>query len=86
MTVSELIKKLSGLDPDSIVIMSSDGEGNNYSPLCDSFGYSRYKADTTWSGELVSELNFNEDPDYYDNNLEEYLSGSVPAVILYPIN
>jgi hypothetical protein len=86
MTVSELIEKLSELDPNALVILSSDGEGNNYSPLCDSFGYSAYRANSSWSGELVSEEDFDDDPDYYDNDLEEYLSGSVPAIVLYPIN
>lgn len=86
MQVRDLIKALEKLDQDALLVVSCDGEGNNYSPLCDDFGISRYKADTTYSGELVSLSDFNDDPDYYDNDLEEYLRGSVPAIVLYPIN
>lgn len=85
-TVKELIKALKKLDPEAVVVLSSDGEGNSYSPLCEDFGVSRYKADSTYSGELVSESDFSDDPDYYDNDLDTYLSGSVPAVVFYPIN
>lgn len=86
MRVIDLIDDLKKLDPNALVVISSDGEGNSYSPLCDDFGIGRYKAQTTWMGELVSEDDFNDNPDYYDNDLDTYLSGSVPAIILYPIN
>jgi len=35
MTVAELIEKLENLDPDTLVILSSDSEGNSHSPLAD---------------------------------------------------
>lgn len=86
MQVCELIRELQRLDPEAVVVLSCDGEGNNYSPLCDEFRITRYKADSRWAGELVSQSDFDDDPSYYDNDLEAYLSGSVPAVVLYPIN
>jgi hypothetical protein len=54
VTVKQLIAQLSALPPGSIVIMSKDGEGNSYTPLAD-LGEAIYRADSTWSGELVSE-------------------------------
>lgn len=51
MTVSDLIKLLETEDPARLVVMSKDGEGNNFSPF---HGHSVgvYKADSTWSGEI----------------------------------
>jgi len=46
MKVSELIKKLSGLDGDLPVIMSRDPEGNGFSKLA-SDGITVYMADVT---------------------------------------
>jgi hypothetical protein len=35
ITVKEFIKTLSHFNPDAIIIMSSDEEGNSYSPFLD---------------------------------------------------
>ena len=50
MTVRELKKALEGFDDDDQVVMSKDGEGNDYSPLADR-GSDRYVAGSPWSGE-----------------------------------
>lgn len=71
MTVKQLIAQLSELPQESIVIMASDGEGNNYTPLAD-IQEAVYRADSTWSGELVSD----EDPEKEDKK----------AVVLWPTN
>lgn len=54
MTVRELIEQLSHVEPDRIVVMSKDGEGNGYSPLAD-FWKGTYWAETTWYGEVREE-------------------------------
>lgn len=77
MTVKELIKQLSECNPDDLVILSSDGEGNDYSPLSD-ISLGRYQKNTKWSGEFL------QDGDSWsgwedDENISR-------AVALYPIN
>jgi hypothetical protein len=54
MRVADLIEALTKIDRNAIVIMSSDGEGNSYSPLA---GLSKvlYEAESTWSGNIVDE-------------------------------
>jgi hypothetical protein len=73
MTVKALITKLQAEDPNRIVIMSSDSEGNRYSPLS-SVNPFRYLPDSTWSGEI-----YNEDD-------EELPTGTKAALVLYPTN
>ena len=51
MNIKELKKILSEYPDDFEVIMSSDGEGNSFSPLAD-FGIGMYIPDTTYSGEI----------------------------------
>jgi len=46
MTVKELIEQLKKEDPDRLVIMAKDPEGNGYSPLSD-FWSGAYRAETT---------------------------------------
>jgi len=72
MKVSELIEKLKCLPPDHIVVMSKDGEGNNFSPLSD-YGLYQYTPDSTWSGEITQREDAEQD--YQEN-----------AVVLWPIN
>lgn len=83
MTVRELIEQLSSVEPDRIVVMSKDAEGNGYSPLADWWGGS-YKAETTWYGEaglesLTPEM---EAKGYGDGDVVR----GVPAIILQPVN
>jgi hypothetical protein len=49
-TVGELIDYLATQPRDRKVVMSSDAEGNKYSPLAD-VDEAMYLADSTWSGE-----------------------------------
>lgn len=55
MQVRQLIERLRDLPPDSIVILSSDREGNSFSPLSDLDANYNYVADTTWSGDLTED-------------------------------
>lgn len=79
MTVKELIALLSALDPDRIVILQRDPEGNGYAPL------DGVDDNTVWQAEdsearvqtLTSELKAR------GFTLEDVGDG-VPSVILYP--
>lgn len=76
MKVKELIKQLKKVDPNFEVVLSSDGEGNSYSPLSD-FAEVDYQAETTWSGEVHFNEYEEEDPDaIFEPN----------AIVLFPIN
>lgn len=69
MTVSELIKLLADLPGDAVVVMDSDAEGNDTSPLA-GVTFGTYVAERAYSGEFHGEEQ-NEDGDY--------------AVCLYPV-
>ncbi len=84
MTVKALIKLLQAADPNRIVIMSSDAEGNSYSPLS-SLGTAAYRADTTWSGEVgLEKLTSTLRKEGYTE--DDLLEGGKPALILQPTN
>jgi len=78
MTVKQLREILENYKPTDLVILSSDGEGNSFSPLVDSTqGF--YIPDTTWGGDFVDEDDVDEDDDI---NLE----GASRAIVLWPTN
>lgn len=52
MTVKELIEKLQLVDPDRIVILQKDAEGNGFSPLAGIDDNAVYQPDSTWAGEV----------------------------------
>lgn len=87
MTVRELIELLSKCNPDDIVILSKDAEGNGFSPLSN-IQEEMYTPDTTYSGEIslraltpeLAERGFTEDE---VGNPED---GAVNCVTLYPTN
>lgn len=83
MKVKELIEQLQKVDPERIVIMSSDSEGNSYSPLSD-FWEGAYLADTTWSGEVGFEkLTLELKEEGYDE--EDILEGE-KCIVMCPVN
>jgi hypothetical protein len=83
MTVKELIELLSKENPERIVVMAKDAEGNGYSPLS-SFWVGAYKAETTWYGSVGFESMTPElrQQGYSD---EDVCDGQ-PAIILSPVN
>lgn len=82
MTVAELIEFLSGLDPNRVVIVSKDSEGNCYSPL--SGGYTAaYRPDSRWNGEVGLE-ELTEDDKKYGYTEEDIISDGQPCVVLKP--
>jgi hypothetical protein len=73
MTVAELIVKLSRLNPNAEVVVSSDPEGNHFRKLND------MTEGVMWQeGRVVSSVEFGDRPDH------ECLSGTTKAVCLWP--
>ena len=70
MKVKQLIKELQKLPADAVVVLSSDGEGNQYSPLAD-VGEYKYVEQNSWCGDI------------YPTDEEE---GGVDAVVFWPTN
>lgn len=83
MKVKELIARLNELDPEDIVVMSKDSEGNSYSPLAD-IDSCVYAAETTWNGEIgLRELtDTHREQGYTEDDLVE----GENAVCLWPTN
>lgn len=87
MTVGELIAALQDVPPDTLIVMSEDGEGNGFSPLDTvDTGSSAYTAESTWSGEvglrtLTPEL-------VAEGYSDDDVAGpdAVPCVVLWPTN
>ena len=88
MTVREFIAVLSECDPDYLVVMSKDGEGNSFLPLFEAAGENNvYLPETTWSGEvhlhhLTPELKAR---GFADEDVCDDPAG-VRAVVLWPAN
>lgn len=79
MTVKELVEYLNQLNPDAIVVVSKDAEGNGFSPL-DAFSYGEYTAESTWSGYQV-DFSCIGDEDYQQPG-----DSVVDSVCLWPVN
>lgn len=85
MKVKELIKLLQKANPESIVIMAKDGEGNYFSPLHDiDLENNTYEADSTWSGEV--RLKTLTDDLKKHGYTEEDVGDGEDCVVLNPIN
>lgn len=85
MTVRDLLEALEGIDPDRLVVMSKDSEGNGYSPLADVNPDNIYVADSTWSGDIwPGEY----DSEWFDDqeDFETIKAEGVSAVVLWPTN
>lgn len=86
MKVKELIKTLQELDGETLVVLSSDGEGNTYSPA-DSVYQGHYVAESTWGGQLVEiELTPELEEDGYDEDDIYDGPDAEPCVVIWPVN
>jgi hypothetical protein len=79
MLVKDLIKELQKLEPDRLVILSSDEEGNSFSPASEDYSLGNY-ADREFGLEKLTEEN--KKLGFTD---EDILPGQ-KAVCLYPIH
>lgn len=83
MKIKELLEILRSENPDREVILSSDGEGNNYSPLyCCNLG--NYSSDSESSGQVGLEKLTEEDKEA--GYTEEDILKGKPVIVLYPTN
>lgn len=83
-TVGDLIDYLATQPRDRLVVMSSDAEGNSYSPLADA-DEAMYSADSTWSGDVYNtpeQLEGKADPDDWTEAPDD----AVRVVVLGPTN
>ena len=83
MKVKELIDLLQNQDPEALIVMSKDSEGNafrTFSDLCPG----QYVAEGTWYGDFQSQENIDnsDDLDCY----ELYGEKGVKSVCLWPTN
>ncbi len=85
MTVKELIEELKDMDPERLVVLQKDSEGNGFSPLSGADDNARYVAETTWHGEIKYERLSAEQriQGYTDSDVT---SQGVPACVLFPVN
>jgi hypothetical protein len=78
MNVKQLIELLGYLPPESQIILSSDGEGNNFSPLTDySNGY--YFPESSWQGSFFTD-------EESIKEMEDDGWEGTPAIVLWPVN
>lgn len=88
--VGEIKNLLADVPDDYLVIMSADAEGNSFSPLSGTStpGHYRYRAESTWSGEIVDpdEKNDADGMFYYDEGDRAYIEQLPKCVVLWPVN
>lgn len=78
MTVSELLEGLKGVDPNTLVVLSRDEEGNGFSELADINPDYYYKDGDIGYPKLTDELR---DEGYSE---EDVMHGGKPAIVLWP--
>lgn len=84
MKVKALIAILKKMDPDRVVVLQKDAEGNGYSPLEGVDDNALYSADSTWSGEVGYErLSKKMRAQGYG---DEDIGHGEKAVVLFPVN
>lgn len=81
MKVSELIKRLQEVDPDNIVVLSRDGEGNGYRRLAGVDTSSRYNPEEDEVG--LRELTEADRRSGYSE--EDVMEEGEDCVILWPV-
>jgi hypothetical protein len=84
ITVRQMIAALQREDPDAIVVMAKDSEGNSYSPYRQLWA-GVYQAESTWDG-IVGFPALTDELRAEGYTEEDILPDGVPAVILSPIN
>lgn len=81
MKVKYLLEILQECNPDDVVIMSRDAEGNGYSPLADYSDEYNYLAESDWAGDIYPRDSNNPDWDYIPQG-----DGEIGCVVLWPVN
>lgn len=81
MRVGKLKEILNELDDSVLIVMSSDAEGNSYSPLA-GWWEGIYVPDSTWSGSVYDP----DDEEYGEYGEPEEAEDAEPCVVLWPTN
>lgn len=81
VTVKQLREMLATADDDLLVVLSKDGEGNNFSPFCGDTSHSVYTAESTWHGYIQCQEDYEND----DKTAKQY-EKDVNCLVLWPIN
>jgi len=85
ITVGQLKEILAEHDDDRVVILSSDAEGNRFSPLAnDAIWSGAYRPKNTWSGESGLDVLTNEDIESGYSE-DDVITDGVKALFLVPI-
>lgn len=84
-TVKEFIEYFSDCDPNAIVVISKDEEGNGFSPFYEA-SEEIYLPTSQWSGALFSDEDYRYENDLDDDEEYEKPEGLVNAVVLWPGN
>lgn len=85
MTVGELRQFLNSYPDELQVIISTDGEGNNYSPLAGA-DEALYVAETSWYGEVyMTNAQVDGAPNYYTDE-DRAPEDAVGVILLWPVN
>lgn len=82
MNVKKLIKELKKCDQDRIVILSSDSEGNRFSPVYE-LCKSAYRDGDSSDGEVGLEK-LTDELKKAGYSKEDVMTDGVPAIVLYP--
>lgn len=87
MKVKELIEKLQQCNPDDLVILAKDIEGNGYSPA-GTISEDMYTPESTWSGEVsLRELTSeDEEQGFTSEDVGSPEDGAVNCITIYPVN
>jgi len=89
MKIKDLIEELQKLNPETLLVMSSDSEGNAYSPVSVPISVGHYFPDSSYSGDFyegtLEELVADGDYDSVEEAQED-MQHAIPAVCIWPVN
>jgi hypothetical protein len=87
ITVAVLRSWLDDFSDDCLVVLSSDGEGNRYSPLSDcSSVFYRAEPRTPWVGETFMDPEARDADGYTEEDYPTPPEDAVGCVVLWPMN
>lgn len=85
MKVKDLKELIKNLPDDMQIVMSSDGEGNSYSPLSGGDYNSVYVPESTWSGNIFY-CGWTSDEACMEEEEWQKLLEEPKCLVLYPVN
>jgi hypothetical protein len=86
MKVKELIEVLKTMNPEAILILQRDSEGNGYRDLCGADDNNFYVRESSWYGEVYDGDWSCDDACMTEEEWKELKKNSEKCVVLYPIN